>query len=34
MELELASLNIPLTLGIFENAMKHSAVPASHPDCA
>jgi maleylacetoacetate isomerase len=32
MGLELASLNIPLTLGVFENAMQHSAVQASHPD--
>ena len=32
MGLELTSLNIPLTLGVFENAMAHSAVQASHPD--
>jgi maleylacetoacetate isomerase/maleylpyruvate isomerase len=32
MGLELASLNIPLTLGVFENAMQHKAVQESHPD--
>ena len=32
MGLELKSLNIPLTLGVFENAMQHSAVQVSHPD--
>jgi maleylacetoacetate isomerase len=32
MGLELSSLNIPLTLKVFENAMQHSAVKASHPE--
>ena len=32
MGLELASLNIPITLGVFENAMQHKAVQESHPD--
>ncbi len=32
MGLELATLNIPLTLGVFEHAMQHKAVKESHPD--
>jgi maleylacetoacetate isomerase len=32
MGLELSSLNIPLTLGVFTNAMQHKAVKESHPD--
>jgi maleylacetoacetate isomerase len=32
MGLELASLNIPLTLDVFENAMQQKAVQESHPD--
>jgi maleylacetoacetate isomerase len=32
MGLELISLNIPLTLSVFENAMQHKAVQESHPD--